>query len=87
MNKKIAYGLLAGALAVGAGGRLDRAGLAQRWDNPMSDWRARLLARPSSATPRVKLVLLDQESLDWASKELGWAWPWPREAMAPCWIS
>ena len=80
MNKKIAYGLLAGALAVGAVGLLDRAGLAQRWDNPMSDWRARLLARPSSATPRVKLVLLDQESLDWASKELGWAWPWPREA-------
>lgn len=83
MNKKVAYGLLAGALAVGVVGLLDRAGLAQRWDNPMSDWRARLLAKPSAATPQVKLVLLDQESLDWASKELGWAWPWPREAYGP----
>ena len=83
MNKKIAYGLLAGALAAAAAGVLDRAGLVARWDNPLSDWRARLLARPSAATPQVKLVLLDQSSLDWASQNMGWAWPWPREAYAP----
>ncbi|HQN79800.1 MAG TPA: adenylate/guanylate cyclase domain-containing protein [Kiritimatiellia bacterium] len=80
MNKKIAYGLLAGVLATACVGILGRTGLAGRWDNPMSDWRARLLAKPSPATDQVKLVLLDQYSLDWASQNMGWSWPWPREA-------
>ncbi len=59
---------------------LDRAGLAARWDNPLSDWRARFLAQPSSATPQVKLILVDQYSLDWgAGEDRKWAWPWPRD--------
>ena len=78
MNKKLAYGLLAGVLATAGAGLLDRTGLTGRWDNPMSDWRARLLAKPSPATDEVKLVLLDQASLDWASQNMGWSWPWPR---------
>lgn len=82
MNKKIAYGLLAGVVAVAGVGILDRTGLAGRWDNPMSDWRARLLANPSPATDQVKLILLDQYSLDWASQKMGWSWPWPREVYA-----
>ena len=79
MNKKVAYGLLAGALAAAAAGVLDRAGLVARWDNPLSDWRARILAQPSAATPQVKLVLLDQYSLDWGSETMGLSWPWPRD--------
>ena len=77
MNKKIAYGLLAGALAAGVVGALARTGWLERWDNPLADWRARTLAKPSAATDQVKLILLDQESLDWASRNMGWAWPWP----------
>ncbi len=83
MNKKIAYGLLAGVVAAACAGLLDRAGLAARWDNPLSDWRARLLAKPSTATEQVKLILLDQYSLDWGSKEMGLSWPWPREVYGP----
>ena len=84
MNKKVAYGLLAGLLATAVAGVLDRAGLAARWDNPLSDWRARLLARPSAATDRVKLVLVDQYSLDWISQNMQIkSWPWPREFYAP----
>lgn len=33
--------------------------------------------RPSE---QIAVVLLDQESLDWASRERGWSWPWPRSA-------
>ena len=79
MNKKIAYGLLAGVLAAAGVGALGRVGLLARWENPMSDWRARLLAEKSVATDRVKLILLDQSSLDWASQNLSLSWPWPRE--------
>ena len=79
MNKKVVYGLLAGALAAACAGLLDRAGLAARWDNPLADWRARFLAQPAAATDRVKLILLDQYSLDWASETMGLSWPWPRE--------
>lgn len=27
-------------------------------------------------------IIINQESLDWAKKEKGWSWPWPREAYA-----
>ena len=43
------------------------------------DWRQRILARPGSASAEIVLVLLDQNSLDWAKEENGLSWPWPRE--------
>lgn len=46
------------------------------------DWRVRRLAAPSPATDRIRLVFLDQYSLDWG-KERGWSWPWPRQVYAP----
>lgn len=33
--------------------------------------------RPSD---EITLVVVDQESIDWAKEEKGWGWPWPREA-------
>ena len=35
-------------------------------------------AHPAKATP-IALVAIDQSSLDWAQRELGLGWPWPRE--------
>lgn len=35
-------------------------------------------AHPAKATP-IALVSIDQSSLDWAQRELGLGWPWPRE--------
>jgi adenylate cyclase len=43
------------------------------------DWRARLLAPEEATSDAVRLILLDQASLDWGSKENGLSWPWPRE--------
>ena len=48
-------------------------------ENRLWDIRVRTFARPSGATDRIRLILLDQGSLDWAEKELGVQWPWPRE--------
>lgn len=42
------------------------------------DFRASLLAKPGPATGQIRLIFLDQYSLDWG-KQRGWNWPWPRQ--------
>jgi adenylate cyclase len=49
------------------------------WENKTWDWRASVMASPGKATDKIRLILLDQNSLDWAKSENGWTWPWPRE--------
>ena len=51
-------------------------------ENKTYDSRMNFSARYHSPSEEISLVLLDQESLDWAKAELGWGWPWPREAYA-----
>jgi adenylate cyclase len=75
----LALGLGAGLLAW----LLGWAGLLEGWENLTWSWRARALAAPSAATARVKLIAVDQDSLDWASRENGLSWPWPRQVYAP----
>ncbi len=52
------------------------------WEYKTWDWRVRLLARPGKATDNIRIILLDQESLDWAKEVNGLSWPWPRELYA-----
>jgi adenylate cyclase len=49
------------------------------WESKTWDLRASILARTGKATDDIRLILLDQGSLDWAKNENGWNWPWPRE--------
>jgi adenylate cyclase len=37
------------------------------------------MAKPVKTSDPIRLILLDQNSLDWAKEENGLAWPWPRE--------
>jgi len=48
------------------------------------DMRVRFWAKPaySRASDDIIVIVLDQDSLDWAQKERGWGWPWPRQAYA-----
>jgi adenylate cyclase len=46
------------------------------------DLRARRLADSTDSTEQIKLILIDQASLDWAAEENGLGWPWPREVFA-----
>ncbi len=55
----------------------------ERLDNVTWDWRMRWCARPSPVTDRIRVILLDQASLDWARREMRLPWPWPREVYAP----
>jgi adenylate cyclase len=58
-------------------------GALSAWERATWSRRVRAGASPSAATPTIKLILLDQASLDWGSRENGWSWPWPREVYAP----
>ncbi|MEI6167871.1 MAG: adenylate/guanylate cyclase domain-containing protein [bacterium] len=42
------------------------------------DLRATWFAKPGTDTDKIRLIFLDQYSLDWGSKQ-GWSWPWPRQ--------
>ena len=77
--KKLLHGLL-----LGLGGALVALGLwfggALQWlENSAWLARVRSLAKDSPATSQIKLILLDQPSLDWGKNTLGLSWPWPRE--------
>ena len=77
--KKCLYSLFSAAAALAVAALLSAAGILSRGEWALSDWRARILAKPSPFTGQVKMILLDQASLDWASTEMGLSWPWPRE--------
>ncbi len=53
----------------------------QDFESATWDARARWLASPGD--PSIKIILLDQASLDWGEIEpRQWRWPWPREIYA-----
>ena len=58
-------------------------GMLDRWELATWAWRVQFFARPGPATDKVKLILVDQASLDWGKEENGWSWPWPREVYGP----
>ena len=71
-----AIGLIAGLAAL----LLWRLGWLESWEAPTWTWRARFFSQRETPSPQVKLILLDQSSLDWAQRENPeWGWPWPRE--------
>ncbi|MDR1618048.1 MAG: adenylate/guanylate cyclase domain-containing protein [Treponema sp.] len=46
------------------------------------DLRVNLLGNLTVPSDDIIVILLNQDSLDWAHRERGWAWPWPRKAYA-----
>ncbi|MDQ1299208.1 MAG: adenylate cyclase [Campylobacterota bacterium] len=54
-------------------------GLLKTFENRLWDLRVTYLSKPNDHNPAIKLILIDQSSLDWASKSNGLSWPWPRE--------
>jgi len=54
-------------------------GWLESWEAPTWTWRVRFFSQRETLSPQVKVILLDQASLDWAQRENDWGWPWPRE--------
>ncbi len=78
-KSKLVQGLAAGIVGALAAVGFFTPGLLDRWEVKTWDWRVNVMAKPSPATPKIRLILLDQNSLDWAKDENGLSWPWPRE--------
>ncbi len=81
--KKAYQGALVGLAAAAALLALAETGLLDRWEFATWNWRAKFFARPTPSTEKIKLILLDQASLDWGKNENGLSWPWPREVYGP----
>jgi adenylate cyclase len=75
LQQGLAVGLVAAVITIA----LWAVGWLNIWEAKTWDWRSRLLAGPGAATDDIRLILLDQNSLDWAYRENGITWPWPRE--------
>jgi adenylate cyclase len=78
-GKKSIHSLIIGISGAVIALLLWRFGWLNIWENKTWDFRASAMAKPGKATDNIRLILLDQNSLDWAKKENGWNWPWPRE--------
>jgi len=56
-----------------------RLGYLESVEYPSWTWRAQFFSRREDPSPKIKLILLDQASLDWGQSANDWGWPWPRE--------
>ena len=74
----VCAGLIGVVIALG----LWRLGWLEAYEARTWDWRARFLAEKGAASDQIRLILVDQNSLDWGSEVNGWSWPWPREVYA-----
>jgi len=80
--KRLRHGVIAGFCGAVLALCLWPAGVFDAFEAKTYDWRVRFLAKPGAATDQIRLILLDQNSLDWGSAENGLSWPWPREVYA-----
>ncbi|MDD5475522.1 MAG: CHASE2 domain-containing protein, partial [Syntrophales bacterium] len=80
---KLLQGLAAGIVGAFVAVAFFLPGWLDHWEARTWDWRVNLLARPSPHTEKIRLIFLDQASLDWAAYENHLSWPWPREVYGP----
>ncbi|NCC52063.1 MAG: CHASE2 domain-containing protein, partial [Spartobacteria bacterium] len=83
MRGKILHGLLIGLLSAGGALALWATHTLDRMEAVTWSWRVSHFAKASAATSKIKIILLDQASLDWGQEANGLSWPWPREVYAP----
>lgn len=59
---------------------LNSLGVFQRLENILYDSRMVHTASYNRPSDEIAVILVDQDSIDWANQELGWSWPWERKA-------
>jgi len=82
MLKKLLQGALIGLLASAVAVALLLCGWLDRLESVSWDFRVNQMAKPGKATGDIRLILLDQTSLDFAKEQYKQYWPWDRTAYA-----
>ena len=54
--------------------------ISDTFEYKLYDYYLNITADRGNPSDNIVLVLLDQESLNWAQNERNWSWPWPRNA-------
>jgi len=80
--KKGLAGFGLGLMACGLAFLLWHQGALTGFEHAAWQWRVAHCAGPTPATSRLRIIALDQKSLDWGRRENNLSWPWPREAYA-----
>ena len=83
MLKKLLHGCVVGLGATAVAVGCWFAGWLNQPENMLWRWRVRVFARVTPPSEQIKVILLDQNSLDWGKTENRWSWPWPREVYGP----
>lgn len=78
-SAKCLRGAAIGLVAAVAALLLWRWGALESWEAPTWTWRARFFSAREALSPDIKLIFIDQNSLDWMQRENSFGWPWPRE--------
>jgi adenylate cyclase len=81
--KKMLLGLTAGLIGASIALVLYLSGLLDFWEAKTWDLRVNMMAKPSKTSDKIRVIFLDQNSLDWGKTENGLSWPWPREVYGP----
>lgn len=50
------------------------------FENKTYDRRMVFASKYKRACDDISLIIVDQDSIEWAKENYGWGWPWPREA-------
>lgn len=79
MNSKLFQSAYLSLLIVIVTYALQWGGVLSVFENRLWDLRVTYLSQPSEHDPSIKLILIDQSSLDWAEENHHLSWPWPRE--------
>ena len=82
MWRKLFYGLLVGLASGAVAVVLWLTGVLDGPEFITWRWRIKAFAKPGPDTDRIKVILIDQPSLDWGKNVMALSWPWPRQVYA-----
>ncbi len=84
MHKKILSALLIGFSAGILALFFWFVGILDGFENSTWTYRVNILSTPSPYTPKIKIIAIDQASLEWMlNQDSELSWPWPRQAYSP----
>lgn len=81
-KKLIAFGVISLVLAVLLS-LLEASSLLSRIENILWTFRLQYIANPQEADQKIKIIIIDQASLDHFAREEKLTWPWPRPLYVP----